>query len=128
MAETATEKETKVAIEAPWNVVVHNDPVIRGREAQAAADLGVLPDLHVQVERPRRVRRGLGVTRRHLQGRATLRLRCGRASTGIMLPKTSILESLNRWLRQFFHRGVLPLRQRDLGNLTLAGRHVVLIA
>jgi ATP-dependent Clp protease adaptor protein ClpS len=27
MAETVTEQETKVAIEAPWNVVVHNDPV-----------------------------------------------------------------------------------------------------
>jgi ATP-dependent Clp protease adaptor protein ClpS len=27
MAETVAEKETKVAIEAPWNVVVHNDPV-----------------------------------------------------------------------------------------------------
>jgi ATP-dependent Clp protease adaptor protein ClpS len=27
MAETVAEQETKVAIEAPWNVVVHNDPV-----------------------------------------------------------------------------------------------------
>jgi len=27
MAETVAEKETKVKIEAPWNVVVHNDPV-----------------------------------------------------------------------------------------------------
>ena len=27
MAETVTEKKPKVAIEAPWNVVVHNDPV-----------------------------------------------------------------------------------------------------
>jgi ATP-dependent Clp protease adaptor protein ClpS len=27
MAETVTEKKAKVAIEAPWNVVVHNDPV-----------------------------------------------------------------------------------------------------
>jgi ATP-dependent Clp protease adaptor protein ClpS len=27
MAETVAERKTKVAIEAPWNVVVHNDPV-----------------------------------------------------------------------------------------------------
>jgi ATP-dependent Clp protease adaptor protein ClpS len=27
MAETVAEKETKVEIDAPWNVVVHNDPV-----------------------------------------------------------------------------------------------------
>jgi ATP-dependent Clp protease adaptor protein ClpS len=27
MAETAVEKESKVALETPWNVVVHNDPV-----------------------------------------------------------------------------------------------------
>jgi ATP-dependent Clp protease adaptor protein ClpS len=27
MAETVVERKTKVAIEAPWNVVVHNDPV-----------------------------------------------------------------------------------------------------
>jgi ATP-dependent Clp protease adaptor protein ClpS len=27
MAETVAEQETKVAIGAPWNVVVHNDPV-----------------------------------------------------------------------------------------------------
>ena len=27
MAETVTEKEVKVSIDAPWNVVVHNDPV-----------------------------------------------------------------------------------------------------
>ena len=27
MAETVVERKTEVAIEAPWNVVVHNDPV-----------------------------------------------------------------------------------------------------
>ena len=27
MAETLAEKETKTALEVPWNVVVHNDPV-----------------------------------------------------------------------------------------------------